>query len=67
MFVTRAWSYTLTEHNPAKPWLIVSVRRGMTVELEEHVNFFTWAAETWPPPQFSVELDPYQILANRRR
>jgi hypothetical protein len=39
----------------------------MTVELDEHVNFFTWAAETWPPPQFSVELDPYQILANRRR
>jgi hypothetical protein len=60
MFV-RTWSYTVTEHDSAKPWLIVSVRRGMTVELDEVVNFFTWAHAEWPGPRYSVELDPYQL------
>lgn len=60
MFV-RTWTYTLTEHDPAKPWLIVSVRRGMTAELDDALNFFTWAHEQWPSDRYSVELDPYQL------
>jgi hypothetical protein len=57
----RTWSYKLTEHNPEKPWLILSVKRQMTVELEDGKSFFEWASEHWPRVRYSVELDPYQL------
>jgi len=57
----RTYSYTLTEHNPDKPWLIVRVRTQMKVELEEGRNFFEWAREHWPANLYTVELDPYQL------
>ena len=57
----RTWTYTLTEHQPDKPWLVVSVKRGMTIELEDGANFFEWSHQQWPADRYSVELDPYQL------
>jgi hypothetical protein len=54
------FTYTLTEHDPAKPWLIVG-QEHRTVELDDGVDFFAWAGEQWPAPRRSVQLDPRQL------
>jgi hypothetical protein len=54
------YSYTVTEHDPEQPWLVVGRARHV-VTLEANQNFFEWAHERWPAPQWSVELDPYQL------
>ena len=56
----RTWTYTLTEHEPDKPWLVVSVRRGMTVELEDHADFFEWSQQQWSSDCYLVELEAYR-------
>ena len=54
------YTYTVTEHNPEKPWLVLGRSQG-TVTLPDDASFFQWAAENWPAPQWSVELDPWQL------
>jgi hypothetical protein len=56
------YSYTLTEHNPEKPWLIVSVRRQMEIDLPDVHSFWDWAHQVWPTKRFTVQLDPGQLL-----
>jgi hypothetical protein len=60
MFVLPDNSYTVTEHDPDKPWLVLGRSHGK-VTLEDGASFFVWAAEHWPVPRWSVELDPYQL------
>jgi hypothetical protein len=55
-----SFAYTLTEHNPAKPWLIVG-QEHRTVDLADSTNFFEWAGEQWLAPRWSVQLDPRQL------
>ena len=62
----RTWNFSVTEYDPTKPWLIVSVRRGMTVELDDEIPFTDWAHDEWPSPRYSVELDPWDLSANLR-
>jgi hypothetical protein len=57
MFVSKL-GFTLTEHNPDKPWIVVG-RQHCTVELDEGQNFFEWARDRWPAPRRTVELDPW--------
>jgi len=54
------FSYTTTEHDPERPWLVLGVSRGK-VTLDDDVSFFEWAAEHWPAPRWSVQLDPWQL------
>jgi hypothetical protein len=63
MFV-REWSYTLTRHEPGRPWIIVG-REHLTVELEDDAKFFEWAQREWPSERFTVELDPWQLTPER--
>jgi hypothetical protein len=56
----REWSYTLTRHEPGRPWIIVA-REHLTVELEDGVAFYEWARQEWPSERFTVELDPWQL------
>jgi hypothetical protein len=63
MFV-RTYHFTVTEHDPAKPWLVRGHDRH-TVTLDDDVSFFAWANEHWPAPQWSVELDPWQLSPAR--
>ena len=62
MFGLPAYSFTLTEHDPAKPWIVCGQERH-TIALDDGVNFFEWAREHWPAPRWSVELDPSQLCA----
>ena len=59
MFV-RAYSFTITEHDANRPWIVVG-REHRTVELDEVVVFYEWAHERWPAPRWTVELDPWQL------
>jgi hypothetical protein len=56
------YSFTVTEHQPDKPWLVLGQERRI-VELEDGENFFMWAHRAWPEPRFTVQLDPYQETA----
>jgi hypothetical protein len=54
------YRYTVTEHDPERPWLVRGRTHG-SVTLEDDASFFEWAHENWPAPRWSVELDPYQL------
>ena len=56
----RAYGYTVTEHDPNRPWLIVA-REHRTVELEDGQGFFDWAGAQWPQDRYTVELDPWEL------
>jgi hypothetical protein len=59
MFVPE-FRYTVHEHDPAEPWLVVGETRHLTVDLDEAGEFATWAAENWPRTRYTAELDPGQ-------
>jgi hypothetical protein len=47
------FSFTATEHDLDRPWIVVGTSRGK-VMLPEGENFFAWAHENWPAPRRSV-------------
>jgi hypothetical protein len=59
MFV-RSFSFTITEHDPDRPWIVTGVAQR-TAELEDDVDFFVWAAERWPADRFTVQIDPWEL------
>ena len=50
----------VTEHDPNRPWVVTGAEHR-TVELEDGVDFFAWAAERWPAERFTVQLDPWEL------
>ena len=60
------YSFTLTEYDPERPWIVVARHEHHTVELEEGVAFFAWARDQWPPPRWSIQLDPWQLSPTAR-
>lgn len=44
------YRFTITEHDPDRPWLVLG-RDRQTVDLDPEVSFFEWAAEHWPAPR----------------
>ena len=54
------YSYTVTEHNPERPWIVLGTSQGK-VTLPDGENFFAWAHENWPAPRWSIQLDPWQL------
>jgi hypothetical protein len=54
------YRFTTTEHDPGRLWIVVG-RQHQTVTLADGANFFEWAAERWPAPRWTVELDPWQL------
>lgn len=60
MFAIPEYSYSVTEHDQDRPWLVLGMSHG-TVTLDDDVSFFEWAGEHWPAPRWSVDLDPWQL------
>jgi hypothetical protein len=58
-FVT-AFRYTVAEHDPSRPWVVVAEIRHLTVELDRAEDFADWAAERWPQSRYTAQLDPGQ-------
>lgn len=65
MFV-RDYGYTLTEHHPTKPWLVMCSEHR-SISLPDDEGFFDWAAKEWPVDRFTVELDPWALDQERGR
>jgi hypothetical protein len=61
MFVP-LFSYTVTEYDAEKPWLVISTGRHQ-VELADARSFMEWAHERWPSPRYAVQLDPWSDFA----
>jgi hypothetical protein len=59
MFVP-VFRYSVMEHDPVRPWLVVGDARHLEVELTSVGAFAAWASERWPPDRFTVTLDPGQ-------
>ncbi len=55
-----SFAFTVTEHDPDRPWIVRS-QDHCTVTLDDNVKFFEWAAEQFPAPRWTVELDPFQL------
>ena len=51
-----AYSYKLTEHDPERPWIVLSTARD-SVELPEGQDFYAWAKERYPGKRFRVDLE----------
>jgi hypothetical protein len=62
------YSFTLTEYEPGKPWMIRATGR-QSVELEDGRDFHAWAREQWPADRYRVVLDrpPLMTRSDRRR
>ncbi len=56
----RSFSFTVTEHDLRRPWIVTGVERR-TVELEDEGDFFAWAVRRWPAERFTVQLDPWEL------
>jgi hypothetical protein len=54
------FGYTLTEHDPEKPWLVVGIEHR-TVTLPDSISFGEWARQNYPRPRWTVESDPWQL------
>jgi hypothetical protein len=56
----REYGYTVTEHDPERPWIVLGSEH-QTVELADDASFFERAAEHWPGPRWTVQLDPWEL------
>jgi hypothetical protein len=54
------YAFTVTEHDPARPWIVLG-QDHRSVMLDDGASFFEWAAERWPKPRWTVEVDPWQL------
>jgi hypothetical protein len=52
--------FTVFEHDPNRPWLVLGPTKHLTVELERAGDFPAWASEHWPGDRYTAELDPGQ-------
>jgi hypothetical protein len=64
MFV-REYGFTITEHDLQRPWMVLS-SEDRTIKLPDGWDFLIWAREQWPPPRWSIELDPRQLSSSGR-
>jgi hypothetical protein len=51
------FTYTVFEHDPQQPWIVRGETQHLTVQLDRAADFPAWAAERWPSPRFTAELD----------
>jgi hypothetical protein len=55
----RQYRFQVSEHDPARPWIVVGEIQHHTVSLEDEVNFYDWSSQRWPSPRYKVELRPW--------
>jgi hypothetical protein len=59
MFVTEV-RYTVIEHDPSRPWIVVGEAQHRVIELPSIDDFGAWARQQWPPDRYTVQLAPGQ-------
>ena len=58
------YSFTITEYDAEKPWLVLSTGRD-SVELVAGEDFYAWALTEWPRPRYRVGLDAPPLRRGR--
>lgn len=53
----RSYRYTVAEHDPDRPWIVIGDIRRLAVDLPEREDFDAWAAREWPRSRFTVQLE----------
>jgi len=56
----REYGFTITEHNPDRPWIVLSSEQR-AIKLPDGRDFFAWAHEPGPALGWTVDLDPWQL------
>ena len=59
MFVSE-FRYSVVEHDPSRPWIVVGETRHLVVDLESAGEFSEWAGRHWPRDRYTVQLEPGQ-------
>lgn len=54
------FNHTVFEHDHQQPWIARGETQHLTVPLDRAGDFSAWAADRWPSPRFTAELDPGQ-------
>jgi hypothetical protein len=65
-YVLQSFSFTVVEHDPDRPWIVVGSTEHRTVDLPDGVEFYAWAAAEFPRKRFTVELAPWQLSSRIR-
>lgn len=55
----RQYRFQVSEHDRARPWIVIGEIRYHTISLEDDINFFEWSSQQWPSPRFKIELLPW--------
>jgi hypothetical protein len=53
--------FSVTEFDPAKPWMIVSTRTGLSLEASSAEEFRERAQQEWPAERYTIELAPGEL------
>ena len=56
----RKYSYTVSEHDPKRPWIVRDQRHEL-VQLDDDMEFFEWSAARYPQDRYTVQLDPWSL------
>jgi hypothetical protein len=59
MFVTEV-RYTVLEHDPLRPWVVLGETRHLVVDLPSIDEFGAWARQRYPRDRYTVQLVPGQ-------
>jgi hypothetical protein len=54
------YGLTLTGHDLDRPWIVLASEHR-TIKLPDGLDFFARAADQWPVPRWTVELDPWAL------
>jgi hypothetical protein len=54
--------YQVTEHDPERPWIILSTRTGLSLEAQDGYDFREKAGQEWPSDRYTVELEPGELM-----
>ena len=56
-FSMREYGFAITEHDPYRPWMVLSSEHR-TIKLPDGHDFFAWAHKQWPAPQCPLSSTP---------
>jgi hypothetical protein len=58
--------YQVIENDPDRPWRILSIRTGLTLEADDAYAFRDKAQAQWPPDRYTVEMEPGELMKSLR-
>lgn len=60
------FTYSVTEHDPERPWIMLGTRTGLSLEASNAHEFYEKVGVLWPRDRFDVELAPGELMRSVR-